>query len=649
MESFALRLFGAANPVWCLQAVQSKTDCTDVLGLFRLARTIYGDPASMGAALGKARERLQDSAACTLPSKTTPRRPAHVFPVAVTGATGQAGLMVPMLISRHTEWVVSDAFGRLGAERDPTPDPRTALLGLLGQIERAWKAKYSSELPARWLCPLQLRLGCPVHLDLVDGKSLQFPLVVALVRALAAGRSGQLPFGDGPVFATGTVLPDSTVGWVEQLPLKVEGFLREYGTGTAVLTPAQHRFLEQNARHLLNGLNVQEVESLDDLMGLGPIRAGLDALRTAYHPSMNEVILEAMPGLARSIHFAEIRQLADWSEGHVTTPYYRFRFAIEASFTAFHKGDFFQAMRLLQPALDIFDAHPNLVGADDLGRLFTVCVNAATDAHTPAMVEHLLPALDQMLGRMRLLQRAQVAGALCQYFRFFDCPDRPMAAVEWGRRAVGWADAGYTSGAGRSRNYLIHSLLVTYRSMPEDNLIKEADALLGEAETVWAPQSEARAYRPHMGFCLHLRAELMRLRRQPFQLPPTPPWGGDWGHPWLFALLACARNEAHALELRIALAQQLCDEANSWTQREGEKSLFGLFSALYALYYAHLVDADPAEPLDCVRGWLSELAERELPGWQIRLNPYLDALSAAATDKTVERAMDELLNAVRYH
>lgn len=89
-------------------------------------------------------------------------------------------------------------------------------------------------------------------------------------------------------------------------------------------------------------------------------------------------------------------------------------------------------------------------------------------------------------------------------------------------------DAAWASEAGRSRNYLVHALIAAARESvrsPHHALIDEAEHLLLASVASWVPKDSAQSRQSHRGFCLHLDAEVKRLRGTPF-VPDEPVWRG---------------------------------------------------------------------------------------------------------------------------
>lgn len=164
-----------------------------------------------------------------------------------------------------------------------------------------------------------MRLLCPIHLDLIGGESLQLPFLIAVLRALCVNRSfdGQefIPFGNSPVFASAIIdLENGSLGPVERLHEKLAGFIRELGENRpAVLTREQIETLRANYPHDLEKVQVHQADSLTELLFLVECkRALLDHAMTAYHPSMNERLLNMIHTRACAIDFSDAQAISRW-------------------------------------------------------------------------------------------------------------------------------------------------------------------------------------------------------------------------------------------------------------------------------------------------------------------------------------------------
>jgi hypothetical protein len=636
-----LMLLGRSNPTFFLGPAQKDLSIADRTKVLKhlSSNTIYAD------------EKMFDSAvrAAGLNPGVRPGpkiiRPPHVFPV--YDEVSENGFVVPLELKFSRFWEVSDAFGTFGygGQFGSSLD---GLLALLGVVENVWQSKYGSVLPARWLRAFHLRLLCPVHIDLIEGESLQVPLLLSVLRALGSSTSQgdaiNLPFGSQPIFATGRVQfdDDGTFGEVQMVKEKIQGFVRELGSGwPALLTGLQLQEL-QKSPDLLQSVRWIEVNSVNELLGLEVINKGLQSLTDSYHPSLNEALVSQSLTLARQLQFTEVQRLSEWMLSQVRSPYYRFQFQCHMALILFHKGKFAAAWDRLENALEVFDKASHLMGVDDLGLLLLLACDMAIDAYEPKIFTKLLEKLgpDEMR-QMSGTRCVQVFGSLCQFHRMFG--DTRLAIIN-GEKAVSLADQAYASSAGRSRNYLVHARIVAVRegATNKKELLAKACRELNESMDDWAPVEDERTRSSHLGFCLHLEAEIARLSAKPFSPPDTAFKKGVWSHPWLFTLLSCARNKRNEFATRVTYINQLVSLSEKWCEEQGKNSLFGLFNAVYVLLAATFSKGDIAVPQKHLRKWLEDRAKEGYPGWQNHLMPLIK-------EKMNFEEAEILCDAIRYH
>jgi hypothetical protein len=632
-----LRILGNGNPVFFLNAVDTPVRRSVVLAAVRdltASKVIYGERPLIAAAAQQAIEG---------PSWKV-EQPAHVFPV--HESTTNQGFVIPLIIAPADRWQVSDAFGTFAMAGARTP--LDGLLRLLAQVEEAWSRLYQRTLPARWLKSFDLRIGVPAHIDLFAGESLQVPLLLGVLRALGAGVGAQgemrLPLGQGPVFVTAKLEADNRFGEVGNLTEKLQGFVRELGSGhPALLTGLQKDRLLSERPDLLEQVVAYEVNSLAELLGLPELHEAISSnLEAYYHPSLNEHLIDAVRAHARRIEFDEADRLTHWLRGQVQSPYYRFHTNCELALFRFHSGAFVAGDRYLRLAQEELREHPGLFGQDDHGRWLSILVNSAIDAHAPEAFRgaDLTAADDEALAVLTGPRRMAVYGARCQFHRAFGEHER---AIEDGRKAVEIADSTCAREAGRSRNYLVHALIAAYRAgNREPALLAEAEETLRAAMTTWAPADNPRSRDAHLGFCQHYQAELARLRSEPFDVAELPWTGRPWDHPELFTLLSVVRNPQNDARRRETDLERLLEDSQHHVKGYGQASLFGLFDAVYRLFaavYRHEPQGEPRRTLDA---WLEGAAKAGLPGWRERLRPFL------GKDLDMDTA-EALCDAIPYH
>lgn len=646
-HSILLRqLLGRANPIFFLDGAETHDQFVEVLRTLcpRGESLVYANEATVRNIHGRTCARwgidpCQYPLTVWLPKIELPH---HVFPV--HEADLDCGLVIPLTIEPAAQWHISDAFGTFGLT---STDPLIGLFQMLARVEAAWEERYGEVLPTRWLRALSLRLPCPVHMALFEGRSLQLPLLLAVLRGLsaAANPDGVVPFGIGPMFATGTVEADGSFGPVANVGDKLAGFIRELGPGhPALLTTVQQRELQGSFPDLLNQVEVTNANNLAELLDGESLRQGLQQLCTAYEPAWNEELLSLANSLKRRLEFEDMRRLGSWMLSHLESPYYRFRFACDLALYHFHRGQFSkEADSYFQQARRLLRDNPALFGADDEGYLLTVMGDMAADARQTEFYTFIVErATLPIVGYMDGPQRIRLYGVLCQLHRFFGHHQEAIAA---GRQAMTLVSQVLASDVGRTCNYLIHALVAAYReAAPRDPaLLEEASTLLTASRTVWAPRHHSKALGTHLTFCQHLEAEIARLTGRPYS-PGEPVWRGIWDHAWLFTLLSCARNPCHSARERQGYLDRLLKEAVKYEDedRGGSSSLFGLFGSFYRLYAAVVRGEDASGPRRALDAWLDNQATAGFPGWR----DYLAPLLPPVIDRT---AVEALCDAIRYH
>jgi hypothetical protein len=634
-----LHRLGCANPVYFLTSAAAGRPPVPwhrALDYFR-DECLYADPGVVDQAWAT------EWNGCAPPFPLNVCLPQHAFPV--HDDVSDKGFMVALEAVASDHWEVSDAFARFAPTAGASP--LAGLLDLLGWVEQAWESQEHSILPLRWWRALRVELLCRLHMDDIDGESLQFPLVVALLRALVASVTGQLPLSDGPVFATGTVSPDGSIGPVFCVPQKLEAFVREYGAGRpALLTMQQQHEVQDKAPAALAQVCVCTVASLGDLVTMPGIREGLAIISTDLHPSKAPGLLKLVESLTRSIRFEEVARLSQWVLDSLDSPYYGYQFLRNSAQVAFHQWRFADGAEILSRARKLLQDPCQSFAPEDRASFLTSVCNVAVDGCEPGAFRDCALWNGLRLADLRGPARVEVLGSWCQFHRMFG---NPAEAIRCGQDAVALADTVYPDSAGRSRNYLIHALLVACRESngpsgagPGTHYLDQARTLLAESMGVWAPQDDAEARTSHLLFCLPLAAEIARLSGQAFALPDTTqPPDGIWDHPWHFAQLSSARNAQHGRAERAQALDRLVAGSERITARMGRDSLFGLFDAVFRLYQAAFTGADLALPRQVVGVWLEDTAARGFPGWRDYLTPEL----AAVTDLP---GAERLCNAIRY-
>lgn len=636
IERLLLRLFGTGNPVWSWGVLPPSA-----LG----AASDGGKPPAWHGCPDTVRAAHGDIAGVRLPD--------HVFPVVSTIAPGRfLGLTVPVSAEPRARWHVSDAFGRF-VENCGSVDE--SFEHLLQTIERAWRDTRGGVLPLRWRQPFAFQVLANVHLGSIAGESLQWPLAVALLRAAASGGDpGHLPFGRGPVFATGLLHDSGRIGWVGHLEGKLRGFWREYGKKRPLLlTTAQRGHIdalaEKNPCWSLDGLDVHVVDSLADLFNLPAFAKARASLVAAPRTTELDPFMLAMEQDDLGIRFERVADMVAWLLPSASAkPTYAFRLRCKRGQVLLHRGDA-PASRADWEAMDTLLAdNPESFGAADRIRLAAAWGVYWMDAGDPAEGLRRLddPSVVDALPHADLAARAEWHGVAAELSRASGNPGR---AVEEGWRGLRTAIAGQGHLTGRMANHTVHALLHRARAgrgTARGDDLEAARDLLGDSMGVYAPSLDPHAKEIHLGFCRHMEAEWHRLSGASYTPLPHASPPGIWDHPRLFTLLSAARNPANDPALRRSCASDLCQCAEAARQAL-QGPVFALLCAVYAVFHAHL----RGDPTDAAVDRLEETlcAHPGLLGWPNRLRPALEALQAAAAPEERQAAVDLLCDAIPHH
>jgi hypothetical protein len=619
LEEIILRIFGQANPNFCEKVLNggidfwnSKRSMIKNLMLKRFEHTL------------------------------------HVFPVAALGAFDNAGIMAPIEILESDEWHVSDAFGKFGLENDRIKSPLNALMHIIEKIEAEWSLSNSGKvLPLRWRKALSIRLLCPFHIDMIEGDSLQVPLVIALLRTLAlepATRNSEatLPFGNCTVFATGTLQKNGDFGPINHLKEKAEGFLREYKEGMpAIITDTQETEFRKN--DLIDKFKCYKANNLKELLELDEIKIALIKVCMPPHPSEIDGILRMMSHKQRRLQFGDIIKVCEWLLPQIESPFYRFKLLRQSGLNLNHEGQFTKAQKYFQEAQKILDSQREFIGISEEISLFAAMGTFAVDACATEILKPLMTRLEKDLPYASPDDLTRYWGTLCQVYQI---DGEYNMAVDAGENSIRYADVAFASDAGRDRNYLIHALISRAKSFSDsrETDLERANHLLEESQGKWLPTDDTRARQSHLVYCLHFEAEIARLLNKPFTLPEYPPWSGVWGDPWMFALLSGARNILNATDERRRYAGKMVEFAKKRKPLNDEVSLYGLFFHVYKIFQAGLEGAEVRQPVYGLKKWITSVSKQGWPGWEKRLTPIVEKLEA----KNIN-AIEDLCEAIHYH
>jgi hypothetical protein len=566
----------------------------------------------------------------------------HIFPV--YQHLMDEGFMVPLKIVPSEDWQISDAFGTFGYDSEDTI--LEVFEAFLQCIEILWhNANSGKVLPLRWRKTFSLSLDMPLHFETLDGQSHQVPLAIAILRAFSetissAQSSRMLPFGNQPVFSTGKLnLSTGFFDPVEKVEIKLAAFVREFGEGLpAVLTDEQWNSL--NGNPIRNQVSLKRANNLTELMNLPELKPALNALCDPPLPTEIDHLLALMFQMCRSVRFKDMKYIIEWLRPNIHSPVYQFQLERNWGQTAAHRGQFTVAKERLDVAGELLKAQPKWFGISDIIDLTTAWCSMAVDSCDPDLAKPSLKQVEAHIDHASASDRVKFWGSRCQLYRMTGEYD---LAVDAGYRSVEYADMALAGEAGVDRNYLVHALIARARFNPGTHVsdLAEAERLLAESRNEWAPFDHRES---HLGFCLHYAAEISRLQEQPFEPPEFPPWSGDWGHPWMFVLLSCARNRQNQSVDRMNYAEKLIEFSSK--QNRYPESLFELLDAVYDVYF-HAMHQQPVDTgLERVWEWCLQMKQKGFPGWYKRLKPHVRSIRSNPDDMA---HIEALCDAIHYH
>ena len=603
--------FAAANAVFFLElcarrAGTAAANLTDFLS----RRELAGDREKVGQAW----------AACGLPGAPQVSLPRHVFPISLPEYV--VAMLVPLHFRAAEEWSAPDVLAGLGPD-----SPVDGLMRLLGVVEQTWMRHASHRpLPLRWRRPFAVSADCHVHFHRIDERSFELPLLIALLRELCASpvpfqTTRQMPFGDGPVFASGSIRDDGNIGGAGALLLKLEAFVREAPPNSpAVLTPDQNASLRDSpvGRELLDRIQLVTAPDIAHLLDLDVFHDGLELFTGGPRPGELDELLSNMDRLVRSVRFVDAAAIAEWLEPHVTSPCYRARLLMHASAALLHAGRNRQADVYSRQIREVI-VSPDL-GSEQRVRAAALLASQSVDDADPEEGLELLSQVEPELQWCSAATRAPLLGSKSRLLRALEHWDDAVEAAE---SAVDLAMRAAAHEAGIDINFLVHALLrraTTVRRSKKGDLAR-AERLLDESETEWAPVDDANRHAAHLGFCLHLRAEWARVSRRPCEPAAAPAWSGAWGHARLFELLACARNYANYRETRLHYARELVAAVDDFCHDSGT-GLFPMLRLVYRVYQRVLENSPFESELQELAAWCEQQADLGAPGWKRRLGSF---------------------------
>ena len=621
-QELLIEIFAPTNPLYAIEHIRQNPGMAA-----SLKERLFPAGNSHSPTLYGPLERIQNACNGIGVTQSIRHEPVyHVFPV--YQYIVDECFMVPLQIKPSDDWQISDAFATFQKQSDKNTLLET-FEDFLKNIERIWNTENPGKiLPLRWRKSFALSMKSLLNYDAIEGESLQVPLAIAILRAfsetLDTPRSvGKLPFGKQPIFSTGKLyLETGHFGEVGEVAKKLAAFVREYGDGlVAVLT--DHQIWELNGNPLLNQVEIKQVNNLTELMNLPELYPALCALCDPPLPTEIDRLLALMFRMRRGIRFGDMTDIIKWLRPNIHSPVYKFQLERNLGQTYLHKGRFPEAKDRLDVAGNLIEAHPEWFGISDIIDLTTAWCTMAEDACAPDMAECWLTRAEANMDQARASDRVKFWGTRCQLYRMKGEYDQ---AVEAGQKAVKYADMALAGEAGVDRNYLIHALISRAQNNPltSESDLTEAEKLLKESQNQWAPIEKRDA---HRGFCLHFEAEIARLQGRCFSPPPKPPWSGDWGHPWMFVLLSCARNEKNNWNDRIRYAEDMVDFSGDLMNKI-KVSLFELFHHILSMYFNSMMKQPVNKQLYQISEWCDAILKKGFPGWRYRLMPFVNNIRA---------------------
>ncbi len=616
-EELLLQIFAQTNPIYIINRLQSDPHYFQFLKEY-LFPTSKAQTRKLFTYSEKVNSICEKAG---IHHKINQEAVLHVFPI--VQQILNKGFMVPIRIIPSNDWNVSDAFGTFGELSDK--NTHEIFESFLEFIEKKWLSiNPEKTLPLRWRKAYSISLEGSLHYNSIGGKSLQVPLVVSVLRSfvgeISTPSNKKLPFGNNPVFSSGELnLSSGQFETVDGLIIKLKAFIREYGEGLpAILTTSQFYELKNNSPDLTKQVHVILADNLTELMTLNELHEGLIKLSSPPQPTEIDILLEMMFKIKKSLRFNDLKHIIKWLRPNISSPVYAFQLERNLGQIESHRGRFHLAYPLLKKASEILVKNSKYFGISERIDLATAFGTLAIDACNVELVKPFMKDIETHINHATSSDRAKYWGTMCQLFRMTKEYDLAISA---GEKSVFFADMALASESGRDRNYLIHALLTRAKNNPDTKQIdlERANILLDESCNQWAPTKEKNI---HYGFCLHFQAEIARLRNQPFDPPGKSLWTGDWGHPWMFVLLSCARNTKNSWENRQLYGREMVDYSQKKVS-DSKISLFNLFFYILKMYVRSINGESVDKQVNQIENWCNNLNELGFPGWKNSLGPFL--------------------------
>ncbi len=572
----------------------------------------------------------------------------HVLPLFVEQI--KTGIIVGLRLEASKAWRASDAFGRFADGEDLLPG--AALERLLRQMEEHLGKQIGSPTPIRLRMSLDISLTCPVHLDMIPGKSLKLPLALAILREQVALKHRDADFlGAGPVFCTGNLTQDCLTGVVDNIPEKAQGFLRECGTGHPAVLPKANAGDLNNLKSDFS--TVHYIGSLAELARRLPVLS--ETLREGPDAMELDALVRRLDERHLSRDFAEVGFAAKWALKGNIPGYYRRRMDYFTTRCLTHKGFIIPSaeqghtLRLNAGVTGMAVCSgiscPGCHSADDRLREEFVVSDAFCMAGDFDHANEELRDLESALCQASVAARTEYWGIRSRVAGF--CGDTEDA-VAHARRAIACADHGATSLSGQSRNYLIRALMDGAVGGERLDRLKEAETVLEQSRTIYAPRVSPARLKEHMAHCHRLEARLARLRGRPCEVPGDPSssrTASGQSAPVrrvdIYLLMELLRSTHNGHEERMRVAERLASFKTPRWNGPNEfrlQDILLLASKAYAAYFMEN-SADLAGFLEELKQCLTMLARNGLTKWRERVFPVLE---------TDQPDMEHLCEALRF-
>ncbi len=470
--------------------------------------------------------------------------------------------------------------------------------------------------PQRFPFVARARPGLPL-----DGRSWELPCLIGYFSTHSA-------MATEPVFATGSIEQDGSLGPAWALEQKVEGWIREVGPGTkAVLLPAQKVQLGDLVEGFAEVLIINElydlIAFLRDQGWLAPHQFEPNEVRCErllrksqdwYQRNRPKMALLTLRALERHRNLLSPRQELLWLG--------------EMHFLLSCFGRFGDGLGYLHQMRERLHRHPEVLTRDEEAIHLAKAAVQLYDAHRFGEAEELLRFVlsqGRTQDQMSPVCRAKVLGTLGQVLTARGDFQEARSVLNEAGRIFEAVDPLEVS---RAYHYLIHNRLRAADLDGAERLLETSRKWLEETDTYGTLFRE------------FYQIDLCRRRGRPCQCPSLMEGYKGLVHPYCFALQAWARNREHPTDERIRAIQEAV--------RRLEESTFGKGGVLeflglsYRLYEASLV-GDASLIREAWEGWARWVQEVGGQGFR---GHYSAFLSGGVPDHS---KVDALMERIPYH